>query len=443
MVISQLYHELSTNPKYGLTDALIYNDSVYTRTNGDRINDCYSLWFKEDISKQVRQDFPYFSMKDVGREINEIISRLAEHPLSTADCSGLHKLYHEHAYFKQGWWHWRKARFVYPSEKTIKLIQPIESLDISPGEMEQIAFWPDYRAEETMRTWFPGDDDSENVQTILQFLGYCLMEHRDFEKMLVFYGLHGVGKSACLKMIQYFLGHSTVLETQFTNLDDKRFQIAEFVGRTLVCDPDVTTDGKNFSATILKKLVSYDTVSIEKKNVQKQETPNLTCKFLACTNHLMQFKDPEPMLKRILPIKFSNNFRDSEEVKRTSDMSNMFKSVKFRSSLGLAALKAGSALINNGKFSQSVSSIKLSNHWLATADPLAYFLQRMTSHGGSTSIRKVQKAFHEFCESEGIQYHKGICSAANLNKKSKLIFNTYAPIVIRSNGSHTCLLTLR
>ncbi len=439
MVTSNLYHELCNNPKYGLTEAVTLGDSVYTRPSTVGFDYCYVPWSRNEMSKLIRVDMPHLSRKDVERDINERVSRLQEHPLSTADNPNLHDDYHEHAYFADAWWSWRDGVFFCPLENRVRDIMPIESLDLLAVEIE----YSQINALSIVKSWFPNDDDAASIETLYQFLAYCIMEHRDFEKMLVFYGKQGVGKSACLNMVQCFLRHSNVLETAFTNLDEKRFQVAEFVGKRLVYDPDVMDQKGYLSATILKKLVSSDTVSIERKNVQQQDTPNLSAKFIACSNYFMRFRDPEPMLKRIIPISFSNTFRGGPDDVRNSELSKTFKSKPFRLSLAKAVLKHGSSLIINGGFTLSQSSEELNQYWVASADPLGYFIRSQAYVGGPTPAQAVREDFVKFCSTMNIPYHKGLFTLTEVNAKCQKAFNSHSSFIIKSGNNKKILISIR
>ena len=107
--------------------------------------------------------------------------------------------------------------------------------------------------------------DAPDVNLIQRYAGACLLGRNLAQKILVLTGTAGGGKSTLLEIIERMLGTENVGQLRTEHLSE-RFEIARFVGKTLLCGKDVPgrfleEDG----AHALKALVGHDLLDGERK----------------------------------------------------------------------------------------------------------------------------------------------------------------------------------
>jgi hypothetical protein len=76
----------------------------------------------------------------------------------------------------------------------------------------------------------------EDIRVILQLIGYCLYRTNRYEKAFIFYGQGSNGKSTLIRLIEYFLGftslYKNVSHVSLQDLAKNRFKPAELYGKS-------------------------------------------------------------------------------------------------------------------------------------------------------------------------------------------------------------------
>jgi hypothetical protein len=80
----------------------------------------------------------------------------------------------------------------------------------------------------------------EDVETVLDFIAYCLWRGFPFHRYLLFNGSGRNGKGVMLEIIKCFLGHNNVSGESLHRLLDTRFATAELYGKLANIDADLS-----------------------------------------------------------------------------------------------------------------------------------------------------------------------------------------------------------
>lgn len=110
-----------------------------------------------------------------------------------------------------------------------------------------------------------GEDDASLLQ---RYAGQCLLGCNPSHRLLLMRGTAGGGKSTVVDIIERVIGPHNVAQLRVQHLED-RFEIASFVGKTLLTGKDVAGDFLNCrGASTIKCLTGGDRLRAEQKNVK-------------------------------------------------------------------------------------------------------------------------------------------------------------------------------
>ncbi len=109
---------------------------------------------------------------------------------------------------------------------------------------------------------------TDDVSLLQRYAGQCLLGCNPTHRLLLVRGTPGGGKSTAVDVIERIIGTHNVGQLRVQHLDD-RFEIAGFVGKTLLTGKDVPGDFLNCrGASTIKCLTGGDRLSAEQKNVK-------------------------------------------------------------------------------------------------------------------------------------------------------------------------------
>ena len=156
-----------------------------------------------------------------------------------------------------------------------------------------------------------GKLDSELLDTVLTFIGYCGTSHTREEQSLLFYGVGANGKSLLASVIDYLYGGFCVnlsIQDLFTN----EFLAANLEGKRVCIDTE-SEPKKGFGEAKFKALVSGDKVTINRKGIQQYEMKPMA-KFIWALNDLPRgISSIKAFFRRIFIIPFYRVFKESEQ----------------------------------------------------------------------------------------------------------------------------------
>ncbi len=109
---------------------------------------------------------------------------------------------------------------------------------------------------------------ADDISLLQRLAGQCLLGVNLAQKILLLRGTAGGGKSTLVNILEMVIGNFNVAQLRVQLLAE-RFEIAGFVGKTLLCGKDVPGDFlNNKAAHVLKALVGGDHLNAEQKNVK-------------------------------------------------------------------------------------------------------------------------------------------------------------------------------
>jgi putative DNA primase/helicase len=148
----------------------------------------------------------------------------------------------------------------------------------------------------------------EDITLLQRYAGMCLLGGNPAHRFLVLRGTAGGGKSTLVDVLETVIGPHNVAQLRVQLLTE-RFEIAGFLGRTLLCGKDVPGNFlDNRAAHMIKPLTGGDRLSAEQKNVKHRFDIVGDFAIIITTNtrlHVRLDSDTEAWRRRMLIIDFT------------------------------------------------------------------------------------------------------------------------------------------
>jgi len=133
-----------------------------------------------------------------------------------------------------------------------------------------VAYNPDAPEPVVWKKFLAGLLNEEDIPTLQEFMGYCLLPTTKAQKMLLIVGKGGEGKSRIGLVLRSLLGKNMNVGS-ISKLENNRFARADLEHRLLLLDDDMTMGGLA-STECLKAIVTAETdMDLEKKGKQSYQ----------------------------------------------------------------------------------------------------------------------------------------------------------------------------
>ena len=126
----------------------------------------------------------------------------------------------------------------------------------------------------------------EDILTLQEFLGYCLVPVNYAQKMLLIIGKGGEGKSRIGIIARHLLG-SNMVNGSLTKLEKNQFARADLQNRLLMVDDDLQMEALTTTGNIKTIVTAEQPLDLERKGVQSYQG-ELFCRLMAFGNGNLQ-----------------------------------------------------------------------------------------------------------------------------------------------------------
>lgn len=127
----------------------------------------------------------------------------------------------------------------------------------------------------------------EDIPTLQEFIGYCLIPTNKAQKMLMMVGKGGEGKS-CVGLVLYKLFGANMRNGSLHKLEKSRFAVADLQNRLLMVDDDLKMKKLEETNTIKTIVTAADMpLDLERKGVQSYEA-EMYVRIMAFGNDVLQ-----------------------------------------------------------------------------------------------------------------------------------------------------------
>lgn len=214
--------------------------------------------------------------------------------------------------------------------------------------------------------------NNEDIITLLiQMLGYFLVGDCRFQKSFILLGNGRNGKSMFLEMIRNWLGDDNCSSLALEDLSE-RFRTAELVGKMINIGDD---SGHNLlqNTAIFKKLVTGDSITVERKNQNPFKYSN-RAKLIFAANALPPTTDKsEGFFRRCIIIPFNAVYRETDPKYDANKLDKLI-TTNAKNYLFLLAVEGLKSLMKNKKFDEPDATKVISDYYeLSNNNVLMWF----------------------------------------------------------------------
>ena len=247
--------------------------------------------------------------------------------------------------------------------------------------------------------------ESDDISLVQRYAGACLLGRNLAQKILVLTGMAGAGKITLVEIVERMLGVENVGQLRTEHLSE-RFEIARFVGKTLLCGKDVPGRFLEESgAYALKALVGHDLLDGERKGSNASFPVRGDFSVVITCNSRLRVKldgDTEAWRRRLLIVKYERPKperpeRDFASALLAAEGPGILRWMVEGARAHLAELEASGDYALTPRQKLRVDAL------LAESDSVREFIRRRVErHAGSdVSVQELVEAYTVFCDGMG------------------------------------------
>ena len=242
-------------------------------------------------------------------------------------------------------------------------------------------------------------NDDNIIELALEFMGYCLIPDKSYQKAVMLTGAGSNGKTVFLETIKNLLGPKNVSNIDLHQLEENRFKAAELLGKLANIFADLDSRALKRS-TMFKILVGGDRITVERKHKDPFEFNNYA-RLLFSANELPRSQDRTyAFYRRWIIIPFEKTFTDDNADK------NLLKKLKDELpgilNLALDGLKK---LKVDGQFIETEKTIQAKEEYKKQNDSVAAFIDERVIESTDAFLTKQSfyREYKDWCENAGLK----------------------------------------
>jgi len=249
--------------------------------------------------------------------------------------------------------------------------------------------------------------DQKDQDTLMEFIGYCLLPSHGYESFLYLYGSSGAnGKSVVLAVIRDFFAKENISYLQLHNFEGHELETLR--NKIINIGSEIESGGDmRKQMSVLKNMTSAeDSLTVNPKN-EKQFTihPEEKPKMVFAANKLVKSGvDDGGVQRRMLLLNFNQEIKDDEKIR---DLPLRLRDEK--PGILNMAIAGMARLIKNNGFSMSDSREKFMDEYKSNVNPVrAYMKECLVKDSGFMVAKKfVYAHYQSWCDEKG---HKAYAS---------------------------------
>lgn len=242
----------------------------------------------------------------------------------------------------------------------------------------------------------------EDILIIQLYMGMALMGRNLAQRILLLSGTAGGGKSSLCKTVEGLIGVQNCTEARTKHLAE-RFELARFVGKTLLTGKDVKGDFlMTEGAYVLKALSGGDLLETETKNgMSTNQIEGEFCIVITCNTRLRVRLDGDTDAWRRRLVKI--DYERPKPAKPIPDFTNLLLTEEGSGILKWAVEGANKLLELEYAFPITLSQQSRVDSLLYESDALRTYVggQIEKSAGDTLTTAEIVEAFFAFCDDRG------------------------------------------
>lgn len=264
-------------------------------------------------------------------------------------------------------------------------------------------------------------NDSDIRSLLDEIIGYTFYRSNLLRKCFILTGDKRNGKSTYLEMLENILGRENRSALDMGELGE-RFKTAQ-LGTVLANIGDDINDGFIRDASTFKKLVSGDTVNVERKGLDPFDMENYS-KLMFSANSIPRIKDDTgAVIDRIITVPFNNTFSSTDEDFNPNIRAEL-KATEVMEYGIIIGLKALREILDRKGFTESDKSTAKLDEYELENNPIKLFVHESDIQDiVNESTSQVYLNYQGFCVANGmhplgrIVFVRNLCSELGLKNK--------------------------
>lgn len=236
----------------------------------------------------------------------------------------------------------------------------------------------------------------EDIVTLQEYIGYCLLPTTRGQKCLLLIGDGGIGKSVISDILTAIFGRSLTAPNDTQQFLADKFKLAELENQLVFYEDDLSD--KHLEETgVFKKLITNQTyLTADRKNEQPFKFKPY-CRFIMCGNDMLtsKYDKTDGFYRRLLPIRVKPKDPNRKNI---PDMgAKVAREAEGIIQWALVGLKR--LMDNNWQFTVSERSDQYLNGYKAMSDHFPDFVEDVFDfgEGNDFSTAELQMAYKTWC----------------------------------------------
>ena len=266
-----------------------------------------------------------------------------------------------------------------------------------------VNFVPLYEPRQTpyFNKWLNDLFTPEDIVTLQEYIGYCLLPTTRGQKCLLLIGDGGIGKSVISDILTSIFGKSLTAPNDTQQFLADKFKLAELENQLVFYEDDLSD--KHLEETgVFKKLITNQTyLTADRKNEQPFKFKPY-CRFIMCGNDMLasKYDKTDGFYRRLLPIRVKPKDNNRKNI---PDMgARVGKEAEGIIQWALVGLKR--LMDNNWQFTVSDRSEQYLNGYKAMSDHFPDFMEDAFTIGEEKTftIAELLSAYKTWCRRNAI-----------------------------------------
>jgi putative DNA primase/helicase len=237
--------------------------------------------------------------------------------------------------------------------------------------------------------------DESDIPIIQELFGYCLYKNHQIHKAFMLVGDGANGKSTLLRILKIFLGPENVASVPLQMLDENRFATSLLYGKLANIYADLPAR-KILGSGNFKMLTGQDLIHAERKYQQPFNFVNYSKQVFSANQVPPVNEQTDAFFRRWIIINFPNKFEGEDADKKIVEKITTPEELSGILNWALEGLKR---LLENGKFSDGLTTDQIREEYVRKSDPVGAFVMDCLKIDPEGEVLKddLYSAYVEYC----------------------------------------------
>lgn len=257
----------------------------------------------------------------------------------------------------------------------------------------------------------------ENLRLLMEeMIGYCLLRRNELGKCFILTGKGSNGKSTFLNLIKALIGDENISSIALEELQH-RFKTAELYGKLANIGDDISGNYIEDNA-VLKKLVTGETVNVERKGKDPFDFDNYS-KLIFSANNMPRINDTsDGLMRRIIIVPFNAKFSVKDDDFDPFIMDKLLSQEAMEYLLNLA-IEGLNRVLKNRKFTTVESVEKELQEYERVNNPVVAFIEDFKIENEPT--KEIYLKYSAWCQENKLKALSNVQFGKELSNKGFVV----------------------